>query len=175
MKYYDKQLLSASRLGDLELVRSCLERGASIHCQDEKSMGCSPLHLSVTAGHLKVVEYLLEQGANPEQVDKLNRTALQLALFESYPFDTERTHNLILLLQSHGASFQSAIFKHAYLGQLDLLQRGVTPSEVNQTDTQGYSVLHSACVGGCLETVKALVAQVISCVFFVCRSVKVGL
>ena len=159
MEYYDKQLLKASKLGELEQVRSSLEQGASVHCQDKNDNSYSPLHHSVTAGHLEVVAYLLRQGANLEQVDGNNRTVLQLALFQSCPGGTDINHKLISLLQRYGASFESAIFEQVYRGQLDLLHGKVTSSEINQTDTQGYSVLHYACAGGSLGMVQALVAQ----------------
>ena len=152
-------LLKASQLGRFQQVRACLEKGASINCQDENDQGFSPLHYSIKAGWSEIVHYLLTRGANAAQVNKEGYNALQLALFQTYLHDTKARHNVISLLQSHGASFENSIFEKAYKGQLASLLEDLTSTNINQTDSQGYSVLHYACASGSLRTIKALVEQ----------------
>ena len=157
MKYYDKQLLKAAKLGKLEQVRNSLEQGASIDCLDDD--GISPLDHSIMGGYPEVVTYLLEQGAHLKRTDTINSNALPLALFRSGTVEAKIKHKMVSLLQSHGISFESAIFEKAYRNQLGSVRGELMLSEITQTDLTGYSALHYACAGGGLETVKALVAQ----------------
>ena len=52
----------ASQIGDLEIVKHLLERGANIEAQDQD--GVTPLHCASYIGHLEIVKHLLERGAN---------------------------------------------------------------------------------------------------------------
>lgn len=57
----NKTLLEGARIGNLEIVRRALERGADI---SEKLVGFSSLHYAVCYNHYPVVEFLVENGAD---------------------------------------------------------------------------------------------------------------
>jgi len=56
-------LHSASRFGDLEIIRTLIEYGADINAQND--VGATPLHWATRGEHPEVVCVLLEQSADP--------------------------------------------------------------------------------------------------------------
>jgi ankyrin repeat protein len=56
-----EKLFEAASSGDLEAVQTALAKGASLEAKDVVDM--TPLTLAVRGGHIKVILYLLEQGA----------------------------------------------------------------------------------------------------------------
>ena len=168
---YNKMLRHASYRGDLQQVEHSLDQGASINhqfkCHDAllsyhtltNSWKLSSLQYSIIAGHLKIVDCLLERGADIAQRNEIGYSALQLALFQPYSNDINVAYEIISSLQRHNTTFEADIFKQAYQGKVDVLPTNLTPSNINQTDSQGYSVLHYACASGSLQTVQTLVMQ----------------
>ena len=59
MSDLDKQLIEASKKGDLDKVKHLVKNGADIHTQDDYVLIWSAIY-----GHLDVVKYLVENGAN---------------------------------------------------------------------------------------------------------------
>ena len=57
------QLLQAATQGELDKIQALLGEGADIHALDDR--GWDVLTNAVKGGHVKVVKYLLEQGADP--------------------------------------------------------------------------------------------------------------
>lgn len=64
-RYHDEALQSATKKGDLEMVRLLLKHGAAVHASNDIA-----LWLAVIYGHLEVVRLLLECGANPNVMTK---------------------------------------------------------------------------------------------------------
>ena len=72
------EIFGAARKGDLEKVRSFVERGMDREVTHYLSR--TPLHCAAMGGHLEVVQYLVEEGAfSPCFVDDISWTALHLA------------------------------------------------------------------------------------------------
>lgn len=59
MVSWNKQLINASREGDLDRLKETIEHGADIH-----SMTDLPLRYSAYHGHLNIVKYAIENGAD---------------------------------------------------------------------------------------------------------------
>ena len=59
MSELDKDLIEASKEGDLTKVKELIENGADIHAQNDRALCWSALN-----GHLEVVRLLLENGAD---------------------------------------------------------------------------------------------------------------
>lgn len=77
-KWPNTCLLVSCWLGQLELVKVLLKRGAQISCRDGD--GRTPLHLAACAGSVKIIEELLKYNANPEEWDFSGKcTALHCA------------------------------------------------------------------------------------------------
>ncbi|TFG99422.1 MAG: ankyrin repeat domain-containing protein [Candidatus Thorarchaeota archaeon] len=59
----NNNLLSAAEAGDIEAVKKALDAGADINTQDN-FLKESALHLAASKGHIGVVEYLIDNGAD---------------------------------------------------------------------------------------------------------------
>jgi hypothetical protein len=76
--FLNEPMASAASAGNIDEVRSLLERGAS---PDSWGVDCIETALVGAAGggHTEIVQLLLDQGANPNLADYRGRTALALA------------------------------------------------------------------------------------------------
>ena len=66
----ERELLKASRTGDLKKVKYLVENGADVNALDE--WGKTPLYMASYRGHLDIVKYLLENGADVNPLPKKN-------------------------------------------------------------------------------------------------------
>ncbi len=71
----NQALLRAARDGEVETVKSLLDRGADINVQDDK-WGTTPLMEAADGGHIEVIKLLITRGANLNLKDKVGWTAL---------------------------------------------------------------------------------------------------
>jgi len=78
----------AARLGNLELARLLLGRGAQLEAQTETT-GSTPLKLAVFFAHIDMVKLLLEEGADIDNPGGTARTPLTLALDATTPMFRE--------------------------------------------------------------------------------------
>lgn len=76
---YSKQLITAAETGDLTKVMQLIKEGYDPNSQDKNS-GITPLTQAALFGHVDVLKYLLQHGANPNQKDEYNGTALDAAI-----------------------------------------------------------------------------------------------
>ncbi|EHH26583.1 hypothetical protein EGK_16593 [Macaca mulatta] len=84
-------LHEASNEGSIDIIVELLKAGAKINCANID--GTLPLHDAVANNHLKAAEILLQNGANPNQKDQKQKSALDEA-------DDEKMKEL---LKSYGA------------------------------------------------------------------------
>lgn len=90
-------LSEAVRRGDLDQVKSCLDRGEDIEKSDRR--GRTVLHIAVMVEKPEVARYLLEHGANVNRQDDEGRTPLHIAAIL-------KNDGLVNLLIEHGADRQ---------------------------------------------------------------------
>ena len=69
----------AAGLGDLVLVRGLVAKGADINKHSRDAHFGTALGVAAACGRLKIVEYLLSQGADPNTPDRRHGSTLQLA------------------------------------------------------------------------------------------------
>lgn len=82
-------MLAAGASGNLEALRLLLDYGANLDERDgfcdmddlcrEQDEGCTPLWLACSKGHVEVVRFLLEEGADPGAENKMGVTCVEAA------------------------------------------------------------------------------------------------
>ncbi|MBI5226415.1 ankyrin repeat domain-containing protein [Candidatus Micrarchaeota archaeon] len=89
--------------GNLALAKRLVKAGADVNCADDA--GLTPLHQAAMGAHPEVVEWLLEQGANPHVSNASNYTPTRLAQLHMNRSNGEkktRYQAVIRLLEQNG-------------------------------------------------------------------------
>jgi len=62
----EKQLLESAQEGNVDKVMQCLKAGVNFNCTDTRmgALGKTPLHHAAQMGRRKIVEILIQCGAN---------------------------------------------------------------------------------------------------------------
>lgn len=150
----DTPLLAASRLGRVAVVKTLLERGASVL---ETRDGNSALHFAAQRGHTDVVKVLLEKGASVLAKTRKGESALSLASHAGH-------FPVVQVLLDRGAPVNekapngntllhfATLAHHVGIAKL-LIARGVSVDEAN---ADGLTALDVGSSEGCYEIVKLL-------------------
>lgn len=81
----NSKLLRAAELGSIEEIKSCLNptnnEGFIADINAKELNDFTPLHNAVVEGHIKIVKYLLKQGANIDPVTNGGKTPLHMACY----------------------------------------------------------------------------------------------
>ncbi|KAL0994681.1 hypothetical protein UPYG_G00125760 [Umbra pygmaea] len=152
-------LMEAASAGHVEVARVLLEYGAGINTHSNEFKE-SALTLACYKGHLDMVRFLLEAGADQEHKTDEMHTALMEACMDGHV-------EVARLLLDSGAqvnmpadSFESPLTLAACGGHVDLaallIERGANLEEVND---EGYTPLMEAAREGHEEMVALLLAQ----------------
>uniref|UniRef100_A0A667YB65 Poly [ADP-ribose] polymerase n=1 Tax=Myripristis murdjan TaxID=586833 RepID=A0A667YB65_9TELE len=172
----DRQLLEASKTGDLDTVKK-LCTAQNVNCRDVEGRQSTPLHFAAGYNRLAVVQFLLQHGADVHAKDKGGLVPLHNACSYGH-------YEVAELLVLHGAVVNVAdlwkftpLHEAAAKGKYDicklLLQHGADPTRKNRdgntpldlvkdadTDIQdllrGDAALLDAAKKGCLARVKKL-------------------
>eukprot|EP00056_Hartaetosiga_gracilis_P022487 m.30891 g.30891 ORF g.30891 m.30891 type:complete len:132 (+) comp9672_c0_seq2:85-480(+) len=82
----EKELIAATREGDVENVTWLLANGANVNCWDQSILGYNrtPMHWSAIKGHLGVMKVLVAHGADTGCRDKWNRSPLHKAAINGH-------------------------------------------------------------------------------------------
>jgi hypothetical protein len=94
LEHLSRQLLARAERGDVDTIKTLLERGADIHATDKQ--GETALMKAARLGNYPVVKLLIEHGANVNAIDATGATALGHAT----RFGQEDVADL---LKTHGA------------------------------------------------------------------------
>ncbi|KAG7325530.1 hypothetical protein KOW79_011846 [Hemibagrus wyckioides] len=172
----DRQLLEASKSGDLETIKKLCTL-QNVNCRDAEGRQSTPLHFAAGYNRVAVVEYLLQHGADVHAKDKGGLVPLHNACSYGH-------YEVAELLVIHGAVINVAdlwkftpLHEAAAKGKYEicklLLQHGADPTKKNRdgntpldlvkegdTDIQdllrGDAALLDAAKKGCLTRVKKL-------------------
>ncbi|EAX89007.1 ankyrin repeat protein, putative [Trichomonas vaginalis G3] len=145
---YMTPLQSASFVGNLDVVKILVQRGAIINEYHNK-FTLTPLSRACFGGHLEIVKFLVENGAEVNQI-KDNSTALVTACIH---------HNtdIALYLIEKGADVAKfdPFFWCASSGNTKVAEKILDKIEINEND----DALITACRNNSLEMVKLLVSR----------------
>jgi ankyrin repeat protein len=75
-------VVTAAWHGEYEILKSLLDKGASIETRDEH--GNTPLIAATDQGFIGIVQFLVENGADVNAKDNDGDTALDIAIFKEY-------------------------------------------------------------------------------------------
>jgi len=108
-------LLNAARKGDLDTVKTLIERGAPVEAKTP--YGQTPLYLAAMSGHEAVVQFLLEKGAKTDVRDTFYKASL-------LDFVLQRKHYAVakMIIAKGTGNADEQLKEVADIGQADLVQ-----------------------------------------------------
>ncbi|KAL0490929.1 hypothetical protein AKO1_009802 [Acrasis kona] len=92
-------LISLASEGDVDGIINLLESTPALDVNASDYDGRTALHLACSEGHIEVVKYLLNKGANVHATDRWNNTSLRSAAFHHYA-------SIATLLRERGATLR---------------------------------------------------------------------
>lgn len=154
-------LIVAAQGGHYGCVELLVKAGARVDVKDDEEL--TPMLSAVKGNFFDVAQYLLEHGANPNDI---------------YVDEKQKTHNLLLdavvagntdlaiLLINKGADITytdtdgvSIVTQAAYQGQLEVVKALLAKNaDINAANNEGINALIAAASEGYLEVVQALLA-----------------
>jgi len=153
------ELHLAAHRGDIDKVRSSLEKGTKIDLRD-KAMH-TPLFYAASAGQMNVVDLLISKGADVNAKDSRGG---ETPLF--YAGDAGQKNVVELLIakgadiNARGAQRSSALESAAWLGRSDVAKLLIAKgADVNARDESDYTPLHPAAINGLVEVVEMLISK----------------
>ncbi|KAG1692623.1 Ankyrin repeat domain-containing protein 50 [Nymphon striatum] len=134
----------ASRQGDVSIVTILLNSGKANPDQADNE-GWTPLRSAAWGGNTKVVEALLEHGAQVENADSDGRTALRAAAWGGHD-------DIVTKLLEHNAVVnnvdnegRTALIAAAYMGHAEIVEHLLNnEAEINHEDADGRTALSVA-------------------------------
>jgi ankyrin repeat protein len=160
-------LIMACRNGHLDvviyLIDQCgahLEQTGSVNFEGENIEGAPPLWCASAAGHLKIVKYLVSEGANVNSTTKSNSTALRAACFDGHleivKFLVENNAD-IEIANRHG---HTCLMIACYKGHLAIAKYLINKgADLNRKSVKGNTALHDCAECGSLDIMKLLLSH----------------
>jgi ankyrin repeat protein len=117
----DRQVWQAAYDGNLEAVRSAVERGADVNARGKG--GFSALLAAARNGHLDVVKYLVERGADINKRDnQRNKTPLLAASFDGHYDIVKYLVDKGADLNAQGVNGWTPLHDAAYIGNFEIVK-----------------------------------------------------
>jgi len=150
----EREFLEAVEQGNVDKVRSLIKANVNINCKKDNENGRTAVHLAAENDDLRMIEVLLELGADVNSRDNSKETPL----FGISEIDT------IKYLVSKGADVnsrdakgQTVFFDAAYEGNKEALEFYYQKFiDVNSRDNEGKTALFEAVLEGELDIIKQL-------------------
>ena len=149
----------AAHRGDIDKVRSSLEKGTNVDVRDEA--GHTPLYYAASAGQMHVVEFLISKGA---EVDAKDNRGGETPLFYAGDAGWRNVAELLIAkgadVNARGSERSGALESAAWLGRGDVAELLIAEgADVNAKDNWGYIPLHAAVSSGLVEVAELLIAK----------------
>ncbi|KAM7423537.1 hypothetical protein PAMA_000066 [Pampus argenteus] len=150
-------VLLASWFGHLKILQILVSCGAKLNCENKD--GLRMLHCAAQRGHIRVLEFIMEdlEDVSLDRVDKSGKTALHLAAEHG---QLEAVDFLIGMGCTHGLKDKeenTAMHLAAQHGHAEVLQKLMeTGVDVDERNIDGLTPLHLAADGGHYECLRLL-------------------
>ncbi|XP_048246291.1 death-associated protein kinase 1-like [Haliotis rufescens] len=151
----DRDLLEASREGNMAAVKRILAAGRA-DVNSRGVVGLTPVMSTAHGGHRDVVELLVSEGADVSLVDEDGTNILHYACWGG---DVETVKFVLSLnvvdINCRGRGSRTPVMAAAFKGHRDVVELLMSEgADVSPVDGDGNNILHYACIGGDVETVK---------------------
>ncbi|KAM4540236.1 60 kDa lysophospholipase [Fundulus diaphanus] len=151
---------AAAKIGDTEALKALKDMGSDLRLGDFD--GRTPLHVAACEGHLRLVQYLLNQGASVHAKDRYGDTPLCNAV-------RFRHKEIVKLLRKTGAHFSREQMKEAGTELCSLAASGdkegldiwrMAGADLTKPGYDGKTAIEVARATGCKDVVEFLISYV---------------
>ncbi|KAM4689254.1 ankyrin repeat and SAM domain-containing protein 6 isoform 2-T2 [Discoglossus pictus] len=152
-------LMTAAQHAHEAVVRLLLDWGADVNYR-VRTTGWSPLTLAALHGRVSVAQQLVDRGADPDQVNALEKTPFEIALIFKHKDMKDYLDSITTIRpKTDEEKRRPDIFHAVKMGNLLLVKEIVDEdaNQVNAVNADGASPLMIAAVTGKLELVQLLV------------------
>jgi ankyrin repeat protein len=141
------KLISACEKGDVEAVKSLLEKGAYIHAQD--SEGRCAMVVAAYKNHIEIADLLIAAGADVNMKDNTLQSAFLISAMEGYLDLMKITLKAGADVYCTDSDNGTGLIRAADRGHVDIIKELLkTDIRINHINRMGWTALHEAILLG---------------------------
>jgi ankyrin repeat protein len=141
------QLITASEKGDVQAVKSLLEKGVYIHAQD--GQGRCALVAAAYKNNLEIVDLLIEAGADVNMKDDTLQSAYLISTSDGFTELLKKTLKAGADVYCTDSYNGTGLIRAADRGHVDIIKELLkTDIRVNHINKIGWTALHEAIILG---------------------------
>lgn len=158
MNFIDEQLFAACESGSLKNAKTAIAQGANVNARNHHQF--IPLHIAARAGHVEIIEHLLNFGASIEAKNKNHNTCLHSAAYGNQPAAItkllQKGANAEAVNKDGDTPLHSAAWKGNAEAVITLIQNKVV---LNPRNNDGDSPLHLATWNNHVQVMSILIIK----------------
>ncbi|GHM58178.1 MAG: hypothetical protein sL5_06130 [Candidatus Mesenet longicola] len=154
----DRELLTAAGSGNLDKVKDLVRQGASLEAKNKNDLYYTPLHYASLKGHLKVVEYFIENGADSKAKDLFGGTPVHVASWNGHLEVVKYFIENRADLETKDSSDRTLLHYASLNGHLDVVKfLAKNGADLEAKDNDGRTPLHYASLNDYIKVVDYLI------------------